>query len=396
MSSENLNITIVGNNNNSNLVLDSSNTKIGEISKTEVETNNTEKKCTCGEDVSPEKCKIIEELYNSAVLGKSCCSDPSQLWCSALKTLDSKAMKQYIYDAPDFNSAIERFEKAYNVWYNISPPVRVTRFVTPLLASALPYLQDKTNVMPQNIVNSTKEAIKSGYNEEAIATGVNEEFTRIIIFLDNFQDGGNYFYATTETLYFNNNGRIVNLGETSDSEYDNIFYNRIIDGKLAPPFLYNEIKDSNPPLVIGSYYSDGIIFEPPKIQYIDNEYQRQYIPEDYINKVFAISELPDKIISSLKNIDPNFLTSDPLLVASRYNKDSTLLLTFTNNVFSIILQISNKPPLPSIDPINNDNILAVITEPLSGFVRSITTDIEDFKEIVNLTREFMEYPLVKW
>ncbi len=278
MSSENFNITIVGNNNNSNFLFNSNNSKMIEASITEIENNIIKKKCTCDQDVSPEKCKIIEELYNNDVLGKSCCTDPSQPWCDPLKTLDAVAMRRYVMDALDFDSAMDRITKAWTVWWGLDAPLYIDTYGTPIwqLTNESDPIKDLEDNL-QTVMNISKLEYRYGILEgapfEAFFWGAREGYTKMTILMR--QKGkavDNRIFLVI--VHLDNRGRIIGFNEADPNSVYETYPGTYIEdtGKI----------DTSDPLVYGSWSS-----------YTE--------PVQFINSSLPMSELPNKLRDLIMN-----------------------------------------------------------------------------------------------
>ncbi len=409
MSSENFNITIVGNNNNSNLVLDSSNTQIVETSKTEIENNLIKKKCTCGEDVSPENCKIIEELYNNDVLGKSCCSDPSQPLCSALKALDPQQMKQYVYDAPNFDEALYRLEEAYTLWYGVKHRFRCVYYATILPAKALPILRDKNSVVSESMNNTIYKGVILDYNDpysvalSDIFGNAREEFTRVTLQFNNFADGGTTTLTQTN-IDIGNDGRIITLGTTPsgayDNYYDDVFYIRTSSNPYgwnkAPLEELNQLtpEESSPGAIYGtsSYISLNLKTQSGSI--IDHKY--------------LISSIPESLRNAIQRADPELNIPDILDLSDVTVTDLTFsgntgwMGLFTSNIIGPVVLWDSVKTRKGQDffPITEDDVLldtgGSLPEEMRPYIRSATRNKSEFKEIINLARTYVKFTPIKW
>ena len=315
---------------------------------------------------------IFENEYNYLINNNALYSLNSQSNIDYLKkyfkeiNYDLEKVKQLIYDAPDFESALKLLVDVVSAWNNTSKPLYVPFYTTPILESK--YIDDLGNpeLDLNNIDDTTKEIIKPLYkqaNDLNPVASVNETNSIFFIGLENNIPNESVLFQIT----IDNNGRFTNI-QGSFKNYDPISGEP--DNTNFNKYYFNE------PIPEGTLSMSTL---PEKLRTSLINHPTGNLPD------------PNQINATVTIVDPNDLG-----IAFPSELNGRNMIYSTNDFISILSIFITNLPISSGITLTDENIIATNVEGngLPPF-KNVPT-FEDFKTILNSYRDLFDFPLINW
>ncbi len=334
-SNEPLEITIKGDNNNSNLILNSEQSVIGDAA-TKKEQSNID---------------YLKNYFKEV-------------------NYDLEKVKQLIYDAPDFESGLKLLLDVVSVWNNTSEPLKITHYNTPIFE--VKYLDSLGNpdIDFSNIDEELKSAVVSLLAPINSSIGhlsnVSESNSLFILILGNsISKEGGFIQMTIDNI-----GRIINIAP------DLIF--KIRDN------ITGELKNIQKGIHQVYYNSDSIPEGGLPITDLPEKLRTSIINH-------PPGSLPDPLITKDATIA---ITQTPVEFPGSSNARN--MIYQTNDLFLFLSLFMTDLSIDSNKLVLNDNILQTNIEPSSIPPFRTKLNIEDFKKEVNYYRALFDFPLIEW